>query len=364
MKLVFACGGTGGHIFPALSVAEELKKRAPDTEIIYVCGTLDIEIEIFKAGVRKDVFAVESAPFRGACSLLSAGFLLKLFRGFALALRFLRCEKPDAVVGFGGYFSFPVVAAAKLLGLRCLIHEQNVEPGVANRLMNRWVDGVALSFAETASRLGGSRKLRVTGNPIRPAIEKGPARSAALSFFGFDADKKTLLIVGGSQGAESINTLFLAALNFLSEPLRRSLQALHLCGRMDPREAEQKLREAGVLAKAFSFFDRMDLAYAVTDAALGRAGATFLAEISAKEIPAVLIPYPFGSGHQLLNAEIFSRNHRALVALQAEMTPEKLAGYLEKLLTERVPPKATTGKTHARETLADFITEIACGDKS
>lgn len=374
MKLIFACGGSGGHIFPAFSVAEELQKRDPSTQIIYVCGKLDIESEIFTLVIRPDVpscdgtatphnrgvLAVESAPFRGARSLLSPVFLLKLAKGLISAVLFLRHERPDAVVGFGGYFSFPVVVAAKLCGIRCLIHEQNVEPGVANLFLNRWVDGTALSYPETEARLGGARpRLKVTGNPIRSAIENGPSRAEALSFFAFEAGKRTILVLGGSQGAESINTLFLSAMGFLSGRSKQRIQVLHLCGRMDPSEAERKFREAQVSAKAFSFFGRMDLAYAVTDVAVGRAGATFLAEISAKNIPAVLIPYPFGSGHQRLNAEIFSRDHRAVVALQAELTAGALAGHIEALLLQGLPNKRDSKGVKAREILADFITEIA-----
>lgn len=359
MKLALACGGTGGHIFPAFSLAQELRARRPETQIVYVCGKLDIESEIFRMVIREDVFAIESAPFRGARSLLSPGFLLKLLKGFVSALRFLRREKPDGVVGFGGYFSFPVVIAARLLGIRCVIHEQNVDPGVANRFLCSWADGVALSYEETLKFLNGRRRnLKVTGNPIRVTIEKSPSRREALSFFGFDEKKKTVLVLGGSQGAESINMLFLAALPHVNRTLKENMQALHLCGRMDPAEAERKLRLAGVHARAFSFFDRMDLAYAASDAAIGRAGATFLAEIASKDIPAVLVPYPFGNGHQKLNADIFARDHRAIVTPQADLSAEKMAAYLEKILTDPPAPKTRVPSSGARERLADFIEEV------
>lgn len=363
MKLVFACGGTGGHIFPAFSVAEELKTRNPNVRVLYVCGRLDIESDIFKRVIRENVFSIESAPFRGGRSVLSPGFLIKLAKGFASAAGLLKRERPDAVVGFGGYFSFPIILAARAQGIPCLIHEQNVVLGVANRILRPYVNGTALSFAETKAYLGNDVKLRVTGNPIRRSIERDVRKEEALDFFGFQKERKTVLVLGGSQGAESINTLFLAALSHVTEAFRKKIQVLHLCGRMRPREAEEKIRQTGVPAKAFSFFDRMDLAYAAADLAVGRAGATFLAEISTKNIPALLIPYPFGNGHQKLNADVFSRTHRTKVEVQKDLTAEKMALDLEALAAEGWAvfsgPSSVDLKTNARKLLADFIMEIA-----
>ncbi len=364
MKYIFACGGTGGHIFPAFSVAEELKRRDPASEILYVCGKLDIENEIFKMVLGERVLSVESAPFTGGRSLLSPHFLIKLTKGFAFAVNLLKRERPDAVVGFGGYFSFPVLLAARMRGIPCLVHEQNVVPGVANRILGPYVDGMALSFTETKGYFKSSVKTRLTGNPVRLSIERGAGREEALKFFGFEKNRKTVLILGGSQGAESINTLFLNALGYFGETFKKNIQVLHLCGRMSPESAQKTIREAGVYAKAFSFFDRMDLVYAVTDLAVGRAGATFLAEISTKNIPAILIPYPFGSGHQKLNATVFSQMHQAIVLVQAGLTAEKMAWHIEGLARENsgsVPRNGASSDTrpNARELLADFIMETA-----
>ena len=171
MKILLACGGTGGHIFPAFSVAEELKRRDPACEILYVCGKKDIEDAIFKMVKDEKVFSVTSAPFTGRSSLWNPVFLIKLFRGICQSAALLVRERPGAVVGFGGYFSFPVMLAAKLLGIPALVHEQNVVPGVANRFLSRFVDGVALSFEETGRYLPRSKGVRTTGNPIRSSIE-------------------------------------------------------------------------------------------------------------------------------------------------------------------------------------------------
>ena len=362
MKLLFACGGTGGHIFPAFSVAEELKKRDHGVEILYVCGKKDIENAIFKIARGEKVLSVESAPFGGALSLLNPVFLAKLAAGFSQSLGILRRERPDVVVGFGGYFAFPVIFMARFMGIRTLVHEQNVVPGIANKFLAKFVDGAALSFSETAKYLPGCRNARVTGNPIRSAIEKD-TRQEALKFFNFSGDKITFVVLGGSQGAESINTVFLDSLKFLPAELLAKIQALHLCGKMPLERAEGALRRAGISARVYSFFERMDLAYGVCDFAVGRAGATFLAEIGAKNIPGILIPYPYGSGHQLYNAQAFSRERDAVVAEQKGLSPEKLAGFLADFIRKAEQkrnsmPRGDRPPSSARARLADFILDV------
>jgi len=374
VKIILACGGTGGHIFPAFSVAEELKRRQPSCQIIYACGKKDIESSIFKIVRDEKVISVQSAPFGGRLSLLNPVFLLKLTKGFLQSFFILMKERPQIVVGFGGYFSFPVILVARLLGIRTLIHEQNVAPGVANVFLSRWVDGVALSFAETGTYFSRVKNTRVTGNPIRSSVEKD-RREEALSFFKFSRDKVTVLVLGGSQGAESINTLFLEGLFLLSGELKTKVQVLHLCGRMSVETVEAALKAQGVDGRVFSFFERMDLAYGACDFAIGRAGATFLAEIAVKKIPSILIPYPYGDGHQRLNAKAHSQGRECVVAEQKELTPVILAGLLTRFIkneeakSERVlnGSKNIGGNGHhrfdsmtanSRVLLADFIEEV------
>jgi UDP-N-acetylglucosamine--N-acetylmuramyl-(pentapeptide) pyrophosphoryl-undecaprenol N-acetylglucosamine transferase len=358
VKLVFACGGTGGHIFPAFAVAEELEKRDPSTQIIYVCGKKDIEHSIFKIVAGRKVISVDSAPFRGKLSLLKPSFLIKLASGFFQSFKLLMREKPDAVVGFGGHFSFPVIAMAKMLKIPTMIHEQNVIPGMANRVVASWVDGVALSFGDTVKYLPKKSKVKVTGNPIRSSIEKD-CRQDALEFFHFSKDKVTLLALGGSQGSESINSVFLEAVKLLPVAVKSQIQVLHLCGKMSPESSEWILKEQGVKAKAYSFFERMDLAYGVTDIAIGRSGATFLAEIAAKKIPGILIPYAYAGGHQKINAESFARDYRARVIEQKDLTPECLKGALVEMLGQNSKNgDSAIQSLNARVLLADYIQEV------
>lgn len=363
MKIVLACGGTGGHTFPAISVQEELKARDSGVKIVYVCGKMDIENAIFRAIRGEKLYSVESAPFRGARSLASPAFLVKLLRGFWQSLGILRREKPRVVVGFGGHFSFPMIVAARCLGIPTLIHEQNAVPGIANKVLARWVNGVALSFAEARLHLKTVSPTRVTGNPIRSSIERD-CHENALGFFGFSAERRTVLVLGGSQGAQSINAVFLEMLSNMPESWKEQLQFLHLCGKMQPREVEMLFKSRNVMGRAYSFFDRMDLVYSAANVAVGRAGATFLAEIAVKNIPAVLVPFPFGGGHQLENARAFGRAHPAAVILQENLNAETLWACLEDFLKHPNPEPQTravsaeSGNENSRVKLADFILEL------
>ncbi len=368
MKILLACGGTGGHIFPAFSVAEALKRRHPDAELVYVCGKKDIENVIFKMIAGEKILSIDSAPFRGAISLIDPVNLIKLISGFFKGLIVLARQKPDLIVGFGGYLSFPLLVAGFFLRKKTLIHEQNVIPGLANRWLALLTNGVAVSFAETLPYFKRKKMVRVTGNPIRSSIELA-SREEALRFFGFSKDKWTILVLGGSQGSESINRFFVEMLRTVPKELRDTIQVLHLCGKMPVEMARKALEGAGVDGKVYSFFERMDLVYAVSDLAIGRAGATFLAEIETKQIPALLVPYPYGNGHQLLNAEVHARRHPARVLEQKSLTShrfqEEVVGLIGELKKEEHfspgAQKKPSSCINARERLADFIEELAIG---
>ncbi len=364
MTLFFACGGTGGHIFPAISVAEEIRLLFPKIKIVFISGKKDIESEIFRFAKNEQVVFIESAAYRGLRSFLSPTFLFKLFKGFMESRKLIASEKPQLVVGFGGYVSFPMLIAAQLTGVRTMVHEQNVIPGKANRWVAERADAAALSFSETQSYLKKARNCRVTGNPIRRKIEEGN-RDEALKFFGFSTDRKTLLILGGSQGAESINRFYLDSLPHWSDEMKGSLQVLHLCGILLPSESERISRENGVFCKAYSFFDRMDLAYAAADFCVGRAGATFLAEVQAKKIPSLLIPYPYAGGHQLYNANWYAKTGMARVVEQKSVD----AATFKELVSDFLRPahkgagailaKSEGSEISSRKKLADFIIELA-----
>jgi len=357
--IVLACGGTGGHIFPAFSLAEEIRKQRPDVKIIYVCGRMEIEALIFKFLEGQKIVSVVSAPFKGRSSLLNPIFLIKLIVGLFQSVWLLATSRPGLVVGFGGYYSFPVVIAAHWMKIKTMIHEQNVVPGAANKFLSTRVDAVALSQAESGRYLSPLKNARVTGNPVRTFIEED-RRGEALSYFGFSPERRTVLVVGGSQGAESINTFFLEALPLLDPSIKERLQILHLCGRMSSGEAEQCALRAGIPCRAFSFFQRMDLAYGAADFCVGRAGATFLAEIASRQLPAILIPYPFGGGHQSVNASVFAQTHSAVVIEQKDLVVSQFAGVLAQAVRGEAPfslERPNGSHSGAREALALYTFE-------
>lgn len=362
MKYVFACGGTGGHIFPALATAYEIKEKDPASEVYFFSGKKDVENIIFSHQAYKNtVYSIDSAPYRGPKSFLSYSFVSKLVKGFTESYFLLKKIKPNLVVGFGGYVSFPAIVAAKFLRIPTALHEQNAVPGRANRVLARLTKRVALTYEESARFFSKQTKFSTTGNPIRKEIEMD-CYVEALNFFGFDSQKTTLLVLGGSQGAESVNQLLLSALAFLPADVKNNLQLLHLCGKMAPEQAQVAAFNEGVPSRAFSFFSRMELAYGVADLCIGRAGATFLAEIAVKKIPAILIPYPFGDKHQYQNAALFSKNHSALVLDQNTLTPKLLAESLLKVYSEarehRKRPRLES-KDVAREKLISYLKECA-----
>lgn len=329
MRLIFACGGTGGHIFPAFSVAEEIKKRRPDTDIWYICGNKEIENEVFGLLAHEKVVSIPFSSYPRGYQALNPFYYIRAAWSFITIFFQLAKIKPRLVVGFGGYTAFPVMIAAFLQRRKTLIHEQNVVPGLANRILLNVVDHAALSFEETKKYIKHHKKCIVTGNPIRSFIEKGSA-STALDFFQFSVQKITWLVLGGSQGSQSINSVFLEAIQQLPNEIKQQIQILHLCGRMPKHIPQEVFRSTGITGKAFAFFDRMDLAYAISDCVLGRAGATFLAEINKKNITSILVPYPFGDRHQYENARVFAQTHDAIVLDQKNLSAENLSMLLIK----------------------------------
>ncbi len=360
-SIVLACGGSGGHIFPAFSVAEELRRRSPEFRLIFICGKKDTNDEIFKIVRSETIYAVDSAQFGGFKTIARPSFLIKLIKGFVDSLKILKREKPEIVVGFGGYSSFPVIMAARMLRIKTLLHEQNVVPGTANKVLGRFADAIALSFDETRKFLRAPAKMTVTGNPIRSAIERD-TRDEAFAFFGFNPERTTILVLGGSQGAESINRIFVDAMKLLPPKMHDRIQVLHLCGRMSRLEAASAYESLRISARVFSFFDRMDLAYGVSDFAVGRAGATFLSEIRAKRIPAILIPYPYAGAHQRENALVHSKDSIAIVIDQTEAHPERIAThikeYVELVEARKLVPVPTDTSPNARVVLTTVILEM------
>ncbi|PLX75174.1 MAG: undecaprenyldiphospho-muramoylpentapeptide beta-N-acetylglucosaminyltransferase [Desulfuromonas sp.] len=325
MKLLLAGGGTGGHLFPAIAVAEQLRREEPHSEILFVGTERGLEFRLLpKLGW--PLQTIEMSGFAGLSFTKRILALGRLVRGLGQARRILGEFRPDLIVGVGGYASVPVLLAAKLTGVPFMIHEQNAWPGLANRLFGRWAKRICLSFSEAGRAFHGGITV-MTGNPVRSAIESCPETAP---------EPPCLLVFGCSHGARSINRTLLAALPYLRSWQGR-LQILHQSGERDFAEVQDGYAAQGWTdCEVKPFIDDMGSAYARASLVVCRAGATTLAELAACGRPAILIPYPHAAGnHQSSNAQALVARGAALMFEEHNLQPEQLAGVVSELLRER-----------------------------
>ena len=326
MKFAIAGGGTGGHLFPALAVGEVLLERGHEV-LVFIS---EKEIDALAVQGRSE-FRFEKLPSIGMPRLFSPA-LFTFFQRFNASLapcrRIFAEFKPDAVLGMGGFTSTAPILAGKLRHVPTFLHESNAIPGKANRLNALMVDAVLLGFEECQQHFPRAR-CEVTGTPIRRSLAGRVPREEALAGFGLQPGRKTVLVMGGSQGAHGINAAMQAAA--VSGKLA-GLQVIHLTGAGDEEPMEQSYRAAGVAAHVAAFCRQMENAYSAADLVVARSGAASLSEISHFALPSLLIPYPHAAeNHQQLNAEIFARAGAAKLLMEAETTGETLAAAIQKL---------------------------------
>jgi len=358
MNVVFAGGGTGGHLYPGLALAEELRQRDPAARLLFLCTERDAD----SPGLRTPGIEVAVLPSRnrGPLVLRLAAVLPAIWRAF----RLLRQFRPDVIAGLGGYGSFAPILAAKLLRVPVLLLEQNVVPGRTNRVLVHLANEVAAQWGESVRHFHRRRRVQVTGNPIRAAVRRVD-RAEAAAELGLDPALPTLLVMGGSLGATPLNKHLLAALPLLQEQ-GRVLQAVHLAGRHDADAVRGAYRQAGIPAVVFDFLEDMSLAYSVADLALCRAGGTSIAELTALGVPALYVPLPHATdNHQHLNASVLESRGAAVLLEQKTLTPEFLAGCIGGLLSrpERLAELAgrsrSIGVPTAAAAVADRV-EVLC----
>ncbi len=341
-KKIFIVGtGAGGHLIPALSLGEELLDK--NRSIIYIVGRNWLNKELFR---EKGFFVrtISGAGFPRKINLNIFWSSIKFLCGFIHALFLILQDNPELVIGMGGYISLPVVLAARIFGKKVIIHEQNVHPGLANRLSSPLATVVAVSFSET-KRFFPSSKVRITGNPLRREIGR-ISRAEGLAYFKLSQDKKTILVFGGSQGARSVNRIFFDSLQMLT-PYWKSIQIIHLTGVHDFPEFRKRYKKEEVQVCLLPFLRRMEYAYGACDWVISRAGATTVAEILAAALPSVLIPYPHAAeNHQYFNAHYMVRLGAAMMFEERDLTPELMADTIRFLLTH--PEKLSSMKDKAR----------------
>jgi UDP-N-acetylglucosamine--N-acetylmuramyl-(pentapeptide) pyrophosphoryl-undecaprenol N-acetylglucosamine transferase len=332
MKILIAGGGTGGHVFPGIAVAEELKRMRRDCDIVFVGTRNGLEATaVPEAGFRIRFLAGSgfSRTRRWMWPWAALVNLVGLLQAFVLVLT----ENPSVVLGTGGYVSAPVSFAARLLGRPLILQEQNSVPGLANRLLARIASEVHLSFLEARSYFPRRDHLKVTGNPVRAHILTGD-REAALREFKLEPGRSTLLVFGGSLGASRINEATLDMLRRLKG--RLEVQCLLVTGRSEFEAVKSAVLKDALPATVLPFVKNMHMAYAAADLVVCRSGAMTLAEIAVCGLPAILVPYPYAAhNHQQDNAANLVDRGAAVLIPDAELNGERLAKDVAHLLADR-----------------------------
>jgi UDP-N-acetylglucosamine--N-acetylmuramyl-(pentapeptide) pyrophosphoryl-undecaprenol N-acetylglucosamine transferase len=314
-KLIIAGGGTGGHIFPAIAIANALKKLEPSVEILFVGAEGKMEMEkIPQAGYK--IEGLDIAGFNRSSLIKNIGLPLKLVKSFLQVRRIINRFEPDAVIGVGGYSSFPVLRYAQAKGIATFIHESNSFAGKSNMMLGKKATKVFVA-TDGMQKFFPAEKILITGNPVRPAIVNvsSIAKEEAIGFFGLTQGKKTVLVVGGSLGARSINE---AIAKGLDEILQTGLQLVWQTGKTDA--AKWKEKAAGKNAVWVNdFITQMEQAYAAADIVISRAGAMAIAELCVVKKPVLFVPYPFAAeDHQTVNAANLVGKEAAMMIKDSE----------------------------------------------
>ena len=313
IRVIISGGGTGGHIFPAIAIANALKAFDPSIELLFVGADGKMEMEKVPAAG----FKIEGLPIAGIkreLTLANLSFPLKLIRSLNKAGSIVKNFQPDVAVGVGGYASGPLLFMASRQGVPSLIQEQNSFPGITNKILSRKAKKICVAY-EGMENFFPKDKIVFTGNPVREDIKAiDGKREEALKFFNLDGNRQTILVVGGSQGARSINKAILPGLSKLAEA---GVQLIWQTGKSfhpDAKNAIEQINSSSL--KAFDFISRMDLAYALADIVVARAGASTVSELCIVKKPAILVPLPTAAeDHQTKNCmSLVDRNAAILLA--------------------------------------------------
>ncbi len=326
MNAVIACGGTGGHLFPGLAVAETLRERGHEV-MLFVS---EKEIDALALSGHSE-FRFEKLPTIGLPSPFSPtifGFLRRFNQSLSLCRSIYGQFKPQVVLGMGGFTSTAPVLAGRMRGAATFIHESNAIPGKANRLTARLVRAVLLGFKECAPFFPKAHT-EVTGTPIRTELQRID-RNVAREKLGLQRDLTTLLVMGGSQGASGINQAMIKSLPSLHGV---PLQVIHLSGPRDERLVADNYHRENIPAHVAPFHHRMEEVYSAADFTVARSGAASLAELAFFSLPAILIPFPYAADdHQTRNAEIFAKAGAAMVLKESELSGDLLARRIKDLI--------------------------------
>ncbi len=326
-KIIISGGGTGGHVFPAISIANALKLKRQELDILFVGAEGKMEMKkVPEAG-----YAIEGLPVTGlhrGLSFKNVGFLIKLFRSLFIAKKIIRRFQPSVVIGVGGYASAPVLWCASKKGIPTLIQEQNSFAGITNKILGKKAEKICVAY-ENMDKYFPENKIIFTGNPVRQDLEKlEKKKKEALKYFGLENEPEIVLILGGSGGARTINESIKTGLSRIKN---ENVCIIWQTGEFYHKKAEEAMLLSGVEnVKLFPFINRMDLAYSAADVIVSRAGAGTISELYLVGKPVILVPSPnVAEDHQTKNAQVLVKNRAAIMVKDSEAGETLLNTVLE-----------------------------------
>lgn len=333
LKVIISGGGTGGHIFPAIAIANSLKELSRDIDILFVGAEGRMEMEKVPAAGYK-IEGLKISGLQRSLSLSNLTFPFKVFGSIMKANKILKRFQPDVVVGVGGYASGPILFVATLNGVPTLIQEQNSYAGITNKILGKRVNKICVAY-NNMERFFPKEKIMLTGNPVRQDIQNLQGkRERGLEYFGLSGDKKILLVIGGSLGAKTINESIKTG---LKKFVANDIQVVWQTGKSyfaSAKAAAESYQDSGI--KVYDFITKMDYAYAVADAVVSRAGASSVSELCLVKKPAILVPSPnVAEDHQTMNAMALV-NYNAAVLVKDNEAGEKLCDEAISLMKDEV----------------------------
>ncbi len=347
LKVIIACGGTGGHLFPGIAVAQELKSRGHEVLLLISEKKVDARASEKYSELRFETVPMIAKP--PTFSLKMLPFLVRVWKTITHCGKIIDREKADVVLGMGGFTSLPPVYAGAKKGLRTYVHDSNAVPGRSNLLTAKKCTKVLLGLAEAASHFPQST-VEITGTPVRDELEILPSREDACRVFGLDPAKRTLLVMGGSQGAQKLNELVVAGSR------DSDWQVLHLAGQADYERVQSQVGDRSGY-QVLAFCDQMPAAYAASDFCVARSGASSLTELSRASLPALLVPFPFAADdHQTANAKVYEKADAAILKQQSELDEDAIREMLSELNDEILK---TMSEAMASLAVSDASAQIA-----
>lgn len=361
LKVIIAGGGTGGHIFPAVAIGHALKRMQPNTELLFVGAKGKMEME----KVPQEGFSIVGLDIAGmnrSNMLKNIWLPIKLIKSALKARTILKEFQPNVVVGVGGYASFPMLNAAQRMGIPTLIQEQNSYAGKSNKILGKKANAICVAY-ENMQSFFPADKITITGNPVRSIIAQSKCtQTDAIEFFGLSNKHKTILVVGGSLGAKSINE---AVNQFLKEIISDDTQLIWQTGKPYFEQAQKTAQAFGNRVKVYQFIKEMDKAYAAADIVISRAGALAIAELCIVAKPVIFVPYPFAAeDHQTSNAMALV-NKKAALLISDDKVFTDLWSTLSKLIGDKAMQNEMSNNLKsmaikdADERIAQYVMNLA-----